>query len=220
MAADHAERRAGRVEQDAVERHAVPPGRGVGRIAGHELAPRRSPRAQVLARPARGAADRRRPRRAWRAAAALRDQRASCRPGAAQASSTRCAGRERQRKRDALRAEVLHRDHALGKARQFAHVARRSSTSAAARAAPARAPMPAARSAARYRRCSLRRQFDPQPHRRLRVAGGRAAASSAPASRRAAVRQPHRRGVAGRRIARRSRRRSRCARAGSGAAPH
>ena len=46
-------------------------------------------------------------------------------PGAAQASSTRCPGSRLERKRDALRAEILHRHDAVGKAGQLRDIARR-----------------------------------------------------------------------------------------------
>ena len=147
MAADDPERRAGRIEQNAIERHPVPPVSGRTRIAVHDLGVQ--PAAlEVLAHP--------------REALAIDvDRDETSEPGLALGherglSPGRRAGIEHpltrleaQRKGDALRAEILHRNHALGKPRQLVDVARRlPAARPAARAARGDASMPASRSLA------------------------------------------------------------------------
>ena len=123
MAADHAERGAGRVEQDAIERHAVPPGRRRGRIAATSSAckPPRCKFSRTRMQPLRIDVDRHQLARSGSRSAMS----AVFPPGAAQASSTRWPGGQPQGKRHALRAQILHGHHALGESGQLVHIAGR-----------------------------------------------------------------------------------------------
>jgi hypothetical protein len=194
MPADHAERGAGRVEQNPIERHAVPPAlRAPHRRARPRPASRRARGSRARAR---GAADRCRPRSAARAGSrsamsavlppARRRHRAPAGPARA------CQG-----KCDALRAQVLHRHHALGESRHLVHVARRGRAHGL-RHARLRARLDSRlRAALRHilrravPRCSRAATSAPGHRRRP------ATASSAPANRRAGDPRANRRGVAG-----------------------
>jgi hypothetical protein len=123
MAADHAERRARRVEQDAIERHAVPP-RG-GLAASPLTSSARSRRASDSRARAPAAADRcRPPTRLAKIRLALRDQRGL--------AAGRRAGIEHPlARRPSARGKATHCAPSpaptppLGEARQLVHVARR-----------------------------------------------------------------------------------------------
>src|SRR5579859_891967 len=123
MAPDHTERRARRVQQDAVERHPVPPIAGRTGIARHEF---RAQAAALEVLPDAGQAlwidvecDEAREGRL-----AFGDQRrlaARCGAGV----EDFLTGGKIQGKRDALRTQILHRDRALFEPRQIMYVAGR-----------------------------------------------------------------------------------------------
>ncbi len=141
LAAHDAGGRARRVEQDRVERRAVPPGVRVARHRPQQRASTPSAR-RVEGCRARGAAARASMSSAVTRSDGSRSSRcAVLPPGAAQASSTRAPRRRRQRIGHALRGAVLHRDRAVREAGQ-----RRRPAAAASR-----------RSASRQRRHRRRR---------------------------------------------------------------
>ena len=125
LAADDAGGRAGRIDQRRVERHAVPPGRGIGCIGGLQLDRRvdADPPQRIGGAPQPPRIDVEREQA--QARVALQQMRGLAAGGDAGIQDALCrsraAGRRRQRVGHRLRGAVLHRGHAIVETRQVGH---------------------------------------------------------------------------------------------------
>ena len=193
MAADHAERGTGGIEQNAIERHSVPPRPRQRRIGADD--PGVQPSAlQIFTHPHQTLGIDVDGDQFGELRLALGDER-SLAAGRRAGIEHPLPRRESERKGDALGAEILHGNDAFGKTRQLVHVARRIQCQ---RVRHARLePCTDARLAKSFHVLGRRRSpaVHAQPHRRLAFARRQQLRPAHRPIGAQQVRQPHRRGV-------------------------